>query len=80
MHRISPVNKRKEYELRDEGLDHEQHDMSETCETTNAATDQVIPRLVRDIASGRAEDSILLHKQSTMLPQTNRVSICMVTA
>ncbi|MFP4436224.1 MAG: hypothetical protein ACLFVO_03175 [Chloroflexaceae bacterium] len=37
-------------------MDHEQHDMRETRETVNAAMDQVIPRLVGDITSGRAEE------------------------
>jgi len=36
--------------------------MREPRETANAAMDQVIPRSARDIASGRAEDSLLCHK------------------
>jgi len=42
-------------ELRGGSLDHEQHEMSETRETANAAIHQVILRLVGNIASGRAE-------------------------
>jgi len=49
--------------------------MSERRETANADMDQAIPGLVADIASGRAEDSILLHKKSTMLPQADQTSI-----
>ncbi|MFP4435855.1 MAG: hypothetical protein ACLFVO_01275 [Chloroflexaceae bacterium] len=37
--------------------------MSEHCETANAAMDQAIPGLVADIASGRAEDSMLFVKK-----------------
>ena len=37
-------------------MDHEQHDMRETCETAHAAMDQAIPRLAGDIAAGRAEE------------------------
>jgi hypothetical protein len=36
--------------------------MSEHRETANAAMDQAIPHLAGDIASGRAEDSMLYHK------------------
>jgi len=43
--------------------------MSETRETVNADMDQVIPRLVRDIASGRSEEVIfftnMLHNVQT---------------
>jgi hypothetical protein len=43
--------------LRSGGLDHKQHDMSETRETANAAMSQALARLAGDIAAGRAEDS-----------------------
>jgi hypothetical protein len=59
--------------------------MNETRETAHAGMQQAIPRLAGDIAAGRAEDPILLHKKfapcanflckrknSTMLPQANR--------
>jgi len=36
--------------------------MSETRETTNADMDQAIPCFAGDIASGRAEETILIHK------------------
>jgi hypothetical protein len=36
--------------------------MSETRETANADVQQAIPGLTGDSASGRAEDSILFHK------------------
>ncbi|MFP4437058.1 MAG: hypothetical protein ACLFVO_07405, partial [Chloroflexaceae bacterium] len=39
-----------------------EHEMSEHRETANADMDQAIPRLAGDIASGRAEDSMLFHK------------------
>ncbi|MFP4438435.1 MAG: hypothetical protein ACLFVO_14425 [Chloroflexaceae bacterium] len=51
-------------------MDHEKHEMSETRETVNVAMDQMIPRLVGDIACGRVEE-----EKSTMLPQANRASI-----
>ncbi len=40
-------------------LDHERREMSEKRETVNAAMDQAIPRLAGNIATGRAEDSML---------------------
>jgi hypothetical protein len=43
-------------------LDREHHDMNETRETANADVDQAISRSVEDSASGRAEDSMLFHK------------------
>ncbi|MFP4435837.1 MAG: hypothetical protein ACLFVO_01185 [Chloroflexaceae bacterium] len=43
-------------------MDHEHHDMSEHRETGSAAMHQAIPHLAGDIASGRAEDPILFHK------------------
>jgi hypothetical protein len=36
--------------------------MSEHREPANAAMDQTIPHLTGNIASGRAEDSMLFHK------------------
>jgi hypothetical protein len=60
--------------------------MSENRETANTDMHQAIPGLVTDIASGRAEDSIFVHKKvalcatfceqrkSTMLPQANRAT------
>ncbi|MFP4437517.1 MAG: hypothetical protein ACLFVO_09740 [Chloroflexaceae bacterium] len=44
-------------------MDHEHHDMSEHRETANAAMYLVIPRLARDIAVGRTEDSRLFQKK-----------------
>jgi len=64
-------------------LDHEHHAMREHREMANAAMHQAIPRLVADIASGRAEETFLFHEnlhnvqifvkqeKSTMLPQAN---------
>ncbi len=49
-------------ELRGGRLDHEHHDMSEHRETANAAMDQAIPCFAEDIASGRAEEDILVHE------------------
>jgi len=44
-------------------LDHENHETSENRETANADIYPAISRLVGDIASGRAENPILFHKQ-----------------
>jgi len=44
-------------------LDHEPHAMRETRETVNTAMDQVIPHVMGDIASGRAEEGIFIHKK-----------------
>jgi hypothetical protein len=43
-------------------LDHEHHEMSETRETANADMYPAIPGLAGDIASGRAEEAIFIHK------------------
>jgi hypothetical protein len=37
--------------------------MSEQCETTSADMQQAIPGLTGNIASGRAEETILFHKK-----------------
>jgi len=41
-------------------LDHERHDMRENREPAGAAMHQAIPRLTGDIASGRAEETIVV--------------------
>jgi len=44
-------------------LDHEHHEMNETREAAGAAMYQAVSRLAGFIASGRAEDSPLVHKK-----------------
>ena len=50
-------------------MDHEQYDMRENRETANADMEQMIPRLVGDIASSRVK------KIKYMLPQASRAFI-----
>jgi|GEM_PF-5174859 len=50
------VTRVNEQEVRGGRLDHEHHAMRETRETITAAMDQAIPRLVGDIAAGRAKN------------------------
>ncbi|MFP4438478.1 MAG: hypothetical protein ACLFVO_14645 [Chloroflexaceae bacterium] len=43
-------------------MDHEHREMNEKHETTNADMYPAIPGLAGDIASGRAEEAIFIHK------------------